>query len=448
MQRIMIAGTGSGCGKTTVTCALLSALHQRGMRVSAFKCGPDYIDPMFYREILDTPAHNLDSFFCDSDTLCGLLETGSHGAEIAVIEGVMGFYDGAEGAAYRISEITKTPVILVLNCRGMKESLGAVMKGFLTYQTPNRIVGFIFNQLPERLIPYAQQLCMALQTGYFGCLPKHGDALESRHLGLITAPEIANLREKMDSLGRLGEQFLRIDAICSRRCEPLPHIPKHTVPTLHSHPVIAVAKDRAFCFLYEENLTLLREIGCEIRFFSPLSDAHFPCADGMILCGGYPELSAQQLSENRSMREEICSAVRAGMPVIAECGGFMYLHEYLCTESGEQFAMAGVIGGTAYPTKSLRRFGYITLRAHTDNLLCKAGETMKAHEFHYWDSSAAGTGMTASKSDGRTWECCHVSETIYAGFPHLYFPSDERIAFRFAAACEAYGGYHASDSAD
>lgn len=448
MQRIMIAGTGSGCGKTTVTCALLSALHRRGVSVSAFKCGPDYIDPMFYRSILGTPSRNLDSFFCDDNTLRHLLANGSKHAELAVIEGVMGFYDGADGSAYRVSEITQTPVIPVLNCRGMKESLGAVMLGFLEYRKPNRIAGFLFNQLPERMIPFAEQLCTELHTQYFGCLPKHSDTLESRHLGLIPAAELPDIQNKMNALGALAEQYIHIDSILRYPSPAFPQYAQKRIPQLHSHPVIAVAKDQAFCFLYEENLTVLREIGCEIRYFSPLADGHLPQADGLLLCGGYPELHAEQLSANQTMRDEIRNAISHNMPVIAECGGFMYLHDTLRTESGGQFPMAGVIHGEAFPTKRLQRFGYVTMQAAADNLLCHAGESLKAHEFHYWDSTDAGSGFTASKTDGRSWPCCHISRSMYAGFPHLYVPSDIRIALRFASACAKFGGKDDTDFTD
>lgn len=448
MQRIMIAGTGSGCGKTTVTCAVLSALRQRGVQVSAFKCGPDYIDPMFYREILGTPSHNLDSFFCGREMLCGMLADAEHTTEIAVIEGVMGFYDGGSASAYSVSEMTETPVILVLNCRGMKESLGAVMQGFLQYQQPNRIAGFLFNRLPERLAPFAMQLCSELHTGYFGFLPAHSCGLESRHLGLVTAPEIADIHAKMNALGTLAQQHILLDKMLELKCNALSNTDDAASQKLDSKPVIAVSRDRAFCFLYEENLAILRKIGCETVFFSPLADAHLPQADGLILCGGYPELYAEQLAANHSMRADIRKAVENGMPLIAECGGFMYLHSDLQTESGEKYAMAGVIDGTVFPTKKLQRFGYVTLHAQKNCLLCDAGETLKAHEYHYWDSTNAGDGFTASKTDGRTWECCHITDTMYAGFPHLYFPSDIRIALRFAAAAANYGGHHETHSTD
>ena len=444
----MIAGTGSGCGKTTVTCALLSALHRRKINVSAFKCGPDYIDPMFYREILQTPSHNLDSFFCDKNMLCHILEKFSNDTDIAVIEGVMGYYDGAEGSPHQISEMTDTPVILVINCRGMKESIGAVMQGFLRFRQPNHIAGFIFNQLPEQLIPFAKQLCESLSTTYFGCLPSHSNTLESRYLGLVTASEILNIHEKMNALGVLAEQYLYIDNILHIPCASIPKHIVPLVPKLRSHPVIAVAKDKAFCFQYEENLSILREIGCELRFFSPQSDQHIPQADGLILCGGYPELYADQLSSNQTMRNDIKNAILNHMPVIAECGGFMYLHSYLQTDSGRKYPLAGVIEGTVFRSEKLVRFGYASLNAEHESMLFDVGNSSKIHEFHYWESTNSGDCLTALKPDGRTWKCCHINDTLYAGFPHLYFYSDIRIALRFASACAKFGGKDESYSAD
>ena len=195
MRRVIIAGTHSGCGKTTVTCAVLAALKKRGVRVSAFKCGPDYIDPMFHREVIGVPSHNLDSFFCDDNTLKFLLHENSKDCEIAVIEGVMGYYDGADGrgSAYSISRITETPAVAVIDCKGMSDSIGAVMRGFLDYRTPSGIIGFIFNRLPERLVPIVKKLCSEMSVQYFGTLPKTGITIESRHLGLVTADEIEDI---------------------------------------------------------------------------------------------------------------------------------------------------------------------------------------------------------------------------------------------------------------
>lgn len=439
MQRFLIAGTNSGCGKTTVTCAVIAALRQRNVPVAAFKCGPDYIDPMFHREILGTPSYNLDSFFCSQEGLRRNLIQHTKEDQCAVIEGVMGFYDGNDSSAYMISEWTETPAILVIDCKGMKESIGAVMQGYLTYQTPNRIAGFIFNRLPQSLVPFVKALCRETGTRFFGSLPQHSHVFASRHLGLITATEQENLQETMLQLGKLAEESLCIDEMLAIQSAPI----KTTLPSqqkTEGSPVIAVAKDEAFCFLYAENIELLESLGCKIRYFSPLADSQIPQADALLLCGGYPELHAKELCENRAMLSDVRRKIENGMPYIAECGGFMYLHETLKTESGMEYPMAGIIKGTSFPAGKLRRFGYITMHAKCDNLLCNQGETIQAHEFHYWDSTACGDGYTAVKPDGRTWECGHVSAHSYAGFPHLYFPSDPRIAERFKAAAVQYGG--------
>ena len=432
MKRFMIAGTGSGCGKTTVTCAILSALKKRNINATAFKCGPDYIDPMFHRRAIGVESHNLDSFFCDSQTVRGLLT--EYSGEVSVIEGVMGFYDGGEGSAFSVSEITETPVVMVMNCRGMSNSIGAVMSGFLNYRKPNNIVGFIFSQLPDKLRPFAEKLCEELGTGFYGSMPKSDKVFESRHLGLVTADEIADISAKLDKLGELAEKNILIDKLLelegNETDSTLPQPKK-----LNISPVIAVARDSAFCFQYAENIALLEKTGCTITYFSPLDDAELPKADGLILCGGYPELYAERLSANVSMRESVKKAVESGLPTIAECGGFMYLHNEMQTKDGRTFPMAGVINGTVFPTEKLQRFGYITLNTDADSLIGRKGQTIKAHEFHYWDSTSCGDGFTAVKKDGRSWECCHVSPTFYAGFPHLYFYSDTRMAERFAEKC-------------
>jgi cobyrinic acid a,c-diamide synthase len=448
MRRFMIAGTGSGCGKTTVTCAVLQALVDRGIRTAAFKCGPDYIDPMFHRTVIGADAHNLDPFFCGRDALCSLLDT--YGGEVSVIEGVMGFYDGGETSAYAVSEMTETPVILVLNCRGMSDSLGAVMQGFLQYKTPNRIAGFIFDRLPEKLIPLAKRLCGELHTQYFGCLPAMQTTIESRHLGLVTADEIEDIKEKMQSLAAAAEAHLELDAMLSLRDAPLPLYCFPAVqPITEKSPVIAVAKDRAFCFTYAENLDVLQKLGCEIRYFSPLADDSLPLCDGLYLPGGYPELYAEALAENQSMRDSVRRALQAGMPCIAECGGFLYLHETLETAEGRAFPMVGYIPARAYPVRRLGRFGYVTLTAGKPDLLCQAGAQLTAHEFHYWESEDPGTAYHAVKPDGRAWDCAHTNTRLYAGFPHLYWYADTRPAENFVRACLSYqeerNGTHRSD---
>ncbi|MBO4523416.1 MAG: cobyrinate a,c-diamide synthase [Ruminococcus sp.] len=447
MKRLLIGGTHSGCGKTTIVCAILSALKARGLSVSSFKCGPDYIDPMFHKSIIGAESYNLDSFFCCDNTLRHLLVTSGKSTDISVIEGVMGYYDGVSGrgSAHSVSMVTETPSIIVIDCKGASESIGAMMKGFLDYEVPNKIKGFIFNRLPERLISFVQDLCQRLGTRYFGSFPMNSFSLESRRLGLITADEVVDLKEKTYELGVLAEKYLLIDElIVAAETSHLDYIPlKVERIYIDSKPRIAVAKDKAFCFIYSENLELLKNLGCEITFFSPISDKKLPenCC-GLIFSGGYPELHAEELSANHELLAAVKSAVKSGMPTIAECGGFMYLHEAMKTEDDREYKMVGVFKGTAYETSHLQRFGYVTLTANEDSLICQKDQKIAAHEFHYWDSTDNGSSFTARKADGREWSCIHGSKSLYAGFPHLYFYTDIRIAERFAAACAEFGGIY------
>lgn len=443
MTRFMIAGTHSGCGKTTLTCAVLQALVNRGCDVSSFKCGPDYIDPMFHSKIIGTAAYNLDGFFCDRDTVNYLLHKNAR--DVSVVEGVMGFYDGVGNAASsrQLGLDTDTPVVLVMDCKGMSLSMGAVMKGFLEFQTPHNIAGFLFNRLPESLIDTAQRLCDEMNVKYFGRFPicREG-AVESRHLGLVTANEIAGLQEKMQRLARLAEEHILLDDLLAvgqtagRVAFPPPSVTYRS----QIRPKIAVAYDRAFCFYYEDNWNLLRELGCEIVRFSPLTDSAIPHGvSGLLLGGGYPELYAARLAANRSMLDDIKKKINAGLPTVAECGGFLYLHEDMEGSDGGSYPMAGVIQGHAFKTERLRRFGYINLTAERDYLLGRRNEVIPAHEFHYWDSDNCGTDFTARKaSNSLEYACIHANDHLYAGFPHLYFYAKPAMAENFVKKCEEF----------
>lgn len=445
MNRIMIAGTHSGCGKTTVTCGLLKVLKETGYKVSAFKCGPDYIDPMFHSKIIKVKSRNLDGFFTDKNTMNYLLYVNSHDSDISVIEGVMGFYDGYGGkaSAYDVSNDTGTPVIIVIDCSGMSGSVGAVINGYLNYKKPNNVVGFIFNRMPISLEDDIKKLCSQMGTEYFGYIPKNNDFhIGSRHLGLITADEIKNLNEKLKMLSDQINKTVLIDKIIeiAGKAEIVNYeIPK--IPKLNDgkNARIAVAYDRAFCFYYEDNLDLLRKMGGEIIFFSPLEDSKLPDnIDGLILGGGYPELYADKLSENKEMLESVRSAANSKIPIIAECGGYMYLHKSVKFQNGKEYRMAGVIDGITFETSKLQRFGYAELTADRDNLLCKKGEIVRSHEFHYWDSSFCGDCFTARKLNGKQWKCGYSTENIIAGFPHFYFYNKPSMAESFLKKCLDY----------
>lgn len=454
MKRIMIAGTNSGCGKTTVTCAILQALVNRKVNITSFKCGPDYIDPMFHSRIIGAKSRNIDSWFCDSKTINYLLE--KNAGEISVIESVMGFYDGVRGksSSWGIACDTKTPVIMVVDCKGMSSSVGAVMKGFLTFRNPNNICGFVFNRLPETLVPEIKSLCDELGTEYLGRLPfDRSCSFESRHLGLVTADEIEDIKSKLNTLAGYAEKYIDIDRLTElAEITEKPDSLRPVIADLCSkNPVrIAVAADSAFCFIYEDNLDVLRETGCETVRFSPLNDSRLPEGiSGIILCGGYPELYLDRLSANKEMLAQIKNAIENNMPVIAECGGFMYLHKQIKDESGVMHEMVGAIDGTTYKTEKLQRFGYTFLTAENDNMLCRKGEEIKTHEFHYWDSTSCGNDFTARKaSNGEEYRAVHADMHSYMGFPHLYFYSDVKIAENFVIACMKYRSEYEKNRTD
>ena len=448
LPRLLLAAPGSGSGKTLIACGLLEALKEEGIRLSSFKCGPDYIDPMFHRTVLGLPSRNLDSFFTDKPTLRFLLRQGAEGTELSVIEGVMGYYDGLGGVSRRgstseIAEWTETPVVLIVNCRGMSLSAAALIKGFLEYQRTPLIRGVILNQVsPMMYGPMKKAIEEELPVKVYGYVPRLSDGLlESRHLGLKRPEEAADLSERLKRLAAVLKETVELSGLMALAAEA-PPIREQEPALERGGPVkVAVASDEAFDFYYEDNLGLLRRLGAELCFFSPLKDHALPeGACGLILGGGYPELYAEALSENRKMREAVKKAVEEGLPCLAECGGFLYLHETLEDDTGRPWPMAGVIEGRAYKTDSLRRFGYVTLTAKEESLLGPAGEQFPAHEFHYWDSTENGAAFTAKKPSGsRSWDCMVNRGRLLAGFPHLYYYGNPRGAERFLAACRGFG---------
>lgn len=439
VPRLVLAGTNSGCGKTTVACAILQAFVNRGLSVAACKCGPDYIDPMFHSRIIGAKSSNLDPFFFDDDTLRYLLAENSRGCDLAVIEGVMGYYDGlsltsTQASTFEVAQKTESPAVLIVNTRGAALSVLASVQGFLQFQPDNQIRGVILNGCTAMSYgPLAREIERRFGLKACGFLPRLPDcALESRHLGLVTAQEVTDLREKMQRLASAAEKTLDLDALL--QLAQSAHVLDFTPPKLPAPgaPVcIGVAKDRAFCFFYEDSLALLQKLGAELVFFSPLEDEKLPeHLHGLYLPGGYPELYPEALFRNASMRASIHKAVSGGLPCIAECGGFMYL-----TQAIAETPMAGVLPGGCFDTGKLTRFGYVTLTAQKDNLLCRAGEQIRAHEFHHWDAESPGSDFEAEKPSGKRWLCAHATKTLYAGFPHFHFYANPSFAVRFLDAC-------------
>ncbi len=463
IPRIMIAAAGSGSGKTTVTCGLLQVFLNRGEKPASFKCGPDYIDPMFHSEIMGIKSRNLDLFFTDANTTKYLLCKNAETAGLAVLEGVMGYYDGlagksAECSSYDLARKTQTPVILVVDCKGMSVSVAALVKGFMELRTDHCIRGVILNRIPPMLYNDIKKLIEEeLSLEVLGYLPVMDDCrLESRHLGLVTAGEIGNLKEILTRLAEQTEASVDLDRILALAKEAPPvhfeiseaikiieknkiHKPDSiSMPASAEMPEkqparIAVAMDKAFCFYYQDNLELLEELGAEIVPFSPLGDRVLPEGiQGLILGGGYPELYLEKLSENKTMLQSIRKAVEEGVPCLAECGGFMYLHRWVTDSEGTKFRMAGVIEGDSFPTRRLTRFGYITLTAREDNILCGKGAVLRGHEFHYWDSTDTGSSFRAQKPLRQSsWDCIVTKGNLWAGYPHIHFYSNIEAAVEF-----------------
>ena len=449
--RLLFAAPASGSGKTTVVCGLLRALKNRGRGVRAFKCGPDFIDPLFHERVVGVPSGTLDLFFSDPAPLKRLFCRHAAGAELSLMEGVMGYYDGLGAAtdrasSYAVARALDAPVVLVVDGRGQSLSALATVEGFLRFRPDSRIRGVIFNRMSEGVYAALKPEVEKLGVKPLGYVPRAPEVMiESRHLGLVTPGEIEDLGQKLDALAALLEKTVDVDGLLELALEApdLEAPPAAPVPAL-PRTKIAVARDEAFCFLYQDNLDLLRDYGAELVFFSPLRDAALlEGAQGLILPGGYPELYARALSENEPMRRSIREAVQRGLPCLAECGGFLYLHRELEDMAGRFWPMVGVLDARAYRTTRLGRFGYITLKAKGDTAFLPAGETVRGHEFHYFESEECGDALRAQKPTGtRGWDCCHSRGRLLMGFPHLYYPSNPKLIERFLRACAETGGIH------
>ena len=433
IPRILLAGTHSGVGKTTITCALLRALQKRGRRPAAFKCGPDYIDPMFHREVLGVDSGNMDSFFQSKLQLQNSLLRHTADADIAVIEGVMGYYDSigltADASTAQIAEWTETPAILIVDCKGRSQSVLAEVHGFVNYRPEGKqIKAVLLNRLPERLYEGMAEQIRAMGLTPVGYLPEQKEfTLQSRHLGLVTPKEIEGFQEQTDRLAEALAKTVDLGEI-ERIAGKTQDISSAKDPKDADNGVrIAIAHDPAFCFYYRENLEILEALGAQIIPFCPLTDPKLPDCDALILPGGYPELYAGALEKNESMRYDIRGKIRGGLPTIAECGGFLYLHDTLTDMDEKTYAGAGVIPANCAYKGFQRQFGYITLTAEKDQLLAKAGEELKGHEFHYFISEIEMDAFCAEKPDhSRSWKAAIGTDTLYAGFPHISFAASPK----------------------
>lgn len=444
-KRIMIAGTNSGCGKTTITCALIKALQNMQQPVASFKTGPDYVDPMFHNEILKSSCTNLDMFFNDDNTIRHLINTNTTKDKLAVIEGVMGFYDGLAGtstiaSSYDLARVSETPTILVVNGKGASVSIIAMIKGFLEYRE-NNIVGVIINNISkmfyQTIKPIIEQECQVEVLGYLENDPNL--MLNHRHLGLLMPHEIKDIEEKMEILGFKASQSLALDRIIELANSACLLNEQYEYPSFKQDVTIGIVKDEAFCFYYKDNLAILEKFGAKLVYFSILKDNSLPDnLDGLILGGGYPELYAKQLSENEGMKKSIKQAIKNEMPIFAEGGGFVYLANALSVDD-VCYEMAGVINMQARLTTKLQPFGYITNKSLNNNLMLNKEEECNAHEFHYIETDCACDALNAQKPlSKRNWMTGYSHKNIFAGFSHYHFYANINMPINFIKQCASY----------
>jgi len=447
IPRIVLAAPGTGQGKTTVAAALLSLLRARGLRVAPFKAGPDYVDPSHHRAAAGRPGRNLDAWLLPPDVLRALFRravTGEREADVAVVEGMMGLFDGRsatsdEGSTAAVAKLLAAPVVLVLDVWSMARSAAAVVKGMHAFDPALPLAGVVLNRAagPGHYALCRDAILQATGVPVLGWLPADdGVAVPERNLGLVLAGEA-----EMD-LARLAEraaETLEVDALLevARSAPPLPAGPDPLpAPVEGRRAVIAVARDAAFDFYYEDNLDLLRSLGAELVFFSPLADVRLPEGAGALyLGGGYPELHAERLAANDAMLRAVRRFAASGRPVYAECGGLMYLSGALVDEAGRRHAMAGVVPGTSRMTGRVT-IGYREAEALRDSLLAEAGQRVRGHEFHYSVLESPPPHPAYRRADGEETEgvVAGPADNVLASYLHVHFATDPRMAERLVRA--------------
>ncbi len=441
---LLVAGINSDCGKTTVTLGLMAALRVRGLRVQPFKCGPDFIDPSLHREVCGRLSRNLDLNMCEADYVTGLYDSQAARADISVVEGVMGMFDGGVASSAALAKVLAIPIVLLVDVRAMAESVAALVKGYTELDPDCRVVGVILNRVgsPRHEDILRRSIAEHCRVAVVGAVPRNSDfTLPGRHLGLHMGEEGVLDREKIAAIAGIIESGCDLDYLVKEIGPPdrepveTPAVNKASAPKGGSPVKIGVARDSAFCFYYEDNLDIIRRAGGEVVYFSPLGDDDLPGnLDGIYLGGGYPELYGSELAANTSMISRIRRWSQEGRPLYAECGGFMYLTEGI--DDGEtSHPMAGVFPVKARLGKRLTRLGYRRVSTTRATILGPAGSTLRGHEFHYSDIGGMPShiGRAYILPDGGR-EGYVVGNTL-AGYYHLHFGSTPEAARYFLDCC-------------
>lgn len=466
MSGIVIGGTGSGAGKTTVTLAVMAALARRGVKVAGFKVGPDFIDPAFHAVASGRVSRNLDGWILSPEANRKVYERGMAGAAIGIVEGVMGLFDGAgsgeRGSTGEIAKELGLPSVLVVDAKGASRSVAAVVSGFEQFDPDLRIAGVIFNRVGSDrhallLSDVLLRHCRAVPAGF---LPRDERfALPERHLGLVQACE-QELATLLDLLARQAEKTIDLDLLlkladgsgsglrAGETQDPAflreaANPPLKARRSLTARLRLAVARDAAFSFYYQDNLDLLQEAGAEILFFSPLSDPHLPPCDAIYLPGGYPELHAERLASNSSLRAEIRLAARAGLPIYAECGGLIYLCREIESGNKKRYPMVGLFPSTARMLPRRKALGYREVELAADGPLGPAGSRIRGHEYHYSEldpppTPSAYRVFPAGEGEGKPEG--YRYKNVLASYVHLHFGSHPKVAENFIRSCLSLGG--------
>jgi cobyrinic acid a,c-diamide synthase len=454
MIGLLVGGTASGVGKTTVTLAIIACLRRRGLVVQPFKGGPDFLDTTHHSRIAGRAARNLDTWMLSEEANREVLRSAAHGAGAVVVEGMMGLFDGKDGVAEtgssaEIARLLELPVLLVVDCAKSARSVAAVVLGFESFDPGLSLAGVILNRVASpnhyRLLEAA--ILSRCKTPILGWLPREpGIAIAERHLGLYAATEVASpveevrLHEQINSLANLAEKYFQVDAILALD-SAVPRSNKVVESTPTSGPPrlrIGVARDRAFSFYYEDNLDLLREQGAEIIPFSPIADQDLPGElDALYFGGGYPELYARELSENIRMLDQLRAFVRSGGHVYAECGGLLYLSQQLSTGDGKVYPLAGILPLAMEMTNKLVDFGYVTITFTQDCLLGPRGTSIRGHSFHYSRISSSSDVATSYQVEfslsGKQQQEGFTCGPVLASYVHLHFRANPVVAEHFTA---------------
>ncbi|MFC0216688.1 cobyrinate a,c-diamide synthase [Paenibacillus chartarius] len=453
-RRLLIAGTGSGVGKTTLTIGLMAALRSRGLTVQGFKCGPDYIDPTYHTAVTGRQSRNLDTWMLERSVMKDIYNRASADADISVIEGVMGLFDGKdhlsnEGSAADIAMELDCPVVLVVNCQSMARSAAAVVKGFQHFAPGLRIAGVIANKVGSAGHYQMVQEAITQECGLktFGYLPRDNTlAIPERHLGLVPSVERGELDSFFAKLGDHVAETIDIDAMLEASRYGDIHTDDPSGASSIFEPAadrytatIAAARDAAFNFYYPENFELLQAYGAELRFFSPLAGEPVPAdADGLYIGGGFPEEFAQILAGDGKVKESVLRFIEQEQPVLAECGGFMYLTEVIVDREGQRYPMVGAIPGYVQMQSKLAALGYREVTGSEENRLFGEGLRARGHEFHYSIYQAPASPLPAAyKLTGRGGAKAEgvVYKKLIAGYTHIHFGSAPELAKRYVKAC-------------